>query len=87
MPNIPSAEKRARQNVRRREANRFYRARARNAIKNARLSIEENDADARLAVRRAIVALDKAARKGSIHANQASRTQSRLMKRLNASAA
>lgn len=87
MPNIPSAQKRVRQNVRRREANRFYRARARNAVKNARLSLEENDADVRLAVRKAVVALDKAARKGSIHANQASRIQSRLMKRLNASAA
>jgi small subunit ribosomal protein S20 len=39
------------------------------------------------AVRQAISALDKAAKKGVIHPNQAARKKSRLQKRLNAATA
>ena len=83
MPNIQSAVKRARQNPRRRAANRFYRARARNAVKAANISIEAQAPDAQEAIRNATVALDKAARKRAIHANQAARAKSRLMRKWN----
>ena len=79
MPNIQSAAKRARQNIKRREANRFYRAKARNAVREARVSIEEGEETAGENIRAATVALDKAAQRKAIHLNQASRTKSRLM--------
>ena len=87
MPNIQSAAKRACQNIKRREANRFFRAKARNAVREARASIEEGEEHASEAIRLATVALDRAARRNAIHANQASRTKSRLMQQLNASRA
>lgn len=83
MPNIKSAAKRVRQNARRRERNRTYRSAARTAVKKARVLIEAGDPGAREAVHKAIVTLDKAAQKGAIHANNAARRKSRLMKRLN----
>ena len=87
MPNIQSSAKRARQNIKRREANRFYRAKARNAVREARILIEEGDENASQMITEATVALDKAARKNAIHANQAARIKSRLMLHLNASKA
>lgn len=84
MPNIRSSAKRARQNIKRREANRFYRAKARNAVREARASIEEGAEDAPEILRQATVALDKAARRNAIHQNQASRTKSRLAQQLRA---
>ena len=83
MPNIQSAAKRARQNIKRREANRFYRARARNAVQEARFSIEEGEENTDEAIKAATVALDKAAQRKAIHLNQASRTKSRLVKHWN----
>ena len=74
MANIKSAEKRARQSTKRRERNRILRSGARTAIKNARAAIESGDQEAAAeAVAVAGRALDKAASKGAIHANNASR--------------
>ena len=87
MPNIRSAAKRARQDVRRRDRNRGYRSSARTAVKRARESIEESDPEALEAVRSAFVALDKAAQKGAIHGNNAARRKSRLTRQLNKSLA
>jgi small subunit ribosomal protein S20 len=79
MANIKSAEKRARQNVVRRERNRVLRSSARTSIKKARSAIADGDqASAAQAVRSAERALDKAAQKGVIHANNAARRKSRL---------
>ncbi|MCZ0938270.1 MAG: 30S ribosomal protein S20 [Caldilineaceae bacterium] len=78
MPNIRSAAKRARQDLRRRDRNRGYRSAARTAVKRARESIEDSDPEAPEAVRQAFVALDKAAQRGAIHANNAGRRKSRL---------
>ena len=72
-----------RQDVVRRERNRSYRSAARTAVKNARILIEESDPGALEAVRSASVALDKAARHGAIHANNAARRKSRLSTQLN----
>lgn len=83
MANIKSAIKRNKQNEKRRLRNRIYRGRARTFVRNARLQIEESSVEeARQATLVAISALDKAAEKGSIHRNNASRRKGRLMKRL-----
>ncbi len=85
MANIKSQIKRNRQNEKRRLRNRYFRGRARTYVKKARLIIEEGNLEsARQATLQAISALDKAAEKGTIHKNNASRRKSRLMKRLNA---
>ncbi len=80
MPNIRSAAKRARQDEHRRERNRRYRSAARTAVKKARVLIEESDPGAGQAVQTAAVALDRAAQRGAIHANNAARRKSRLMR-------
>jgi small subunit ribosomal protein S20 len=84
MANIKSAEKRARQTVKRYERNRVLRSSARTAIKNARAAINAGDrAAAEEAVHVAVRTLDKAASKGAIHANNAARRKSRIMLALN----
>lgn len=84
MANTQSAEKRARQTVKRAERNRWYRTRARTFVKRARLNLQQGKMDeATDAVRRACQALDVAAQKGAIHPNNASRRKSRLMLALN----
>ncbi len=82
MPNIKSAEKRARQSEKRRVQNRVYRAAARTAVKKARIALDTPALDSEQAVFNAIQALDKAAAKGTIHANNAARRKSRLMAQL-----
>jgi small subunit ribosomal protein S20 len=80
LANTKSAEKHARQSVDAYARNRWYRGRARTYIKKARGLIEAGEfTDAQEAVRWACRALDVAARKGAIHANNASRRKSRLM--------
>lgn len=84
MANIKSSIKSARQSVKRREHNRYFRTTARTYIKKARTQIAANEvtgADATVLL--AIKSLDKAAQKGLIHPNNAARRKSRLMKALN----
>ena len=83
MANIQSQIKRNRQNEKRRLRNRDTRGAARTAVKDAMTSLTAGQ-DSKASVAAAIVALDKAARKGSIHHRNAARRKSRLMKRLNA---
>jgi len=87
MANIKSAEKRNRQRLVREAANRVVRGSARTAIKKARQAIALGDPGAAELVRLAERALDKAATKGVIHANNASRRKSRLYKELHRVAA
>jgi small subunit ribosomal protein S20 len=83
LANIKSAIKRNKQNEKRRLRNRIFRGRARTFITRARTSMEKGTVEeARAATIQAISALDKAAEKGVIHKNNASRRKSRLMKRL-----
>lgn len=85
MANKKSAIKRMRQNEKLRIHNRLFRGRARTEIKKARLAIESGELEtARNATQAAVKALDKAASKGIIHKNNASRRKSRLMKQLSA---
>jgi small subunit ribosomal protein S20 len=83
MANTKSAEKRNRQNEKAAARNRVYRSAARTAVKKARLAVERGDANAAELIRNAESALNRAATKGVIHKNNASRRTSRLMKALN----
>jgi small subunit ribosomal protein S20 len=86
MANIKSAEKRNRQRLKAEAANRVVRGSTRTAIKKARVAIAAGDPNAAEFVRAAERALDKAASKGVIHANNASRRKSRLYLALNKAA-
>jgi small subunit ribosomal protein S20 len=84
LANTKSAEKRARQSVKRAARNRWYRSRARTFVKRAREHVDRGELDGTDEhVRRACRALDKAAQKGAIHPNNAARRKSRLMLALN----
>jgi len=80
---LKSSQKRERQNEKHRLRNRTYKSKARTIIRKAFLAMEEGDLDiAKATTAEAIQALDKAAAKGVIHKNNASRRKSRLMARL-----
>jgi small subunit ribosomal protein S20 len=83
MPNNAAAEKRMRQEQKRRLRNRSIKSLVKTNITKARQAIAV-DADAEAAVRAAVSELDRAAKKGVIHRNNAARRKSRLMKQLNA---
>jgi small subunit ribosomal protein S20 len=83
MPNNRAAAKRMRQEQKRRLHNRSIKSLVKTQITKARQAIAA-DADAEAAVRDAVSELDRAAKKGVIHRNNASRRKSRLMKQLNA---
>lgn len=79
MANIKSAEKRNRQNIARRAANRARRSTMRTAVKKLRTAIETGDADrARELLQPTLSLVDATAQKGVIHANAAARYKSRL---------
>lgn len=82
MANIKSQIKRNLQNEKKRVHNRTFRGAARTAVAVARASFAESNPETKEDVLKAISALDKAAQKGVIHANNASRRKGRLMKRL-----
>jgi small subunit ribosomal protein S20 len=85
LPNTKSAEKKVRVHERRRLRNQAVRSSTRTFVKKALAEIESGDATPTSeAVRGAISALDRAAKKGVIHSNTAARHKSRLMKRVNA---
>lgn len=87
MPNTPSAIKRMRQEERRRAHNRSVKSEVKTQVTKARVAITSSGTDAEAAeaaVRAAVSELDRAAKKGVIHKNNAARRKSRLMKQLNA---
>jgi len=83
-----SAAKAHRQSVKRRIRNRAIKSATKTAVKNAGLAIAGGEVEtARLAVRNALAALDRAAAKGVIHPNNAARRKSRLLLKYNAAIA
>ena len=79
MPNHKSAEKRVRQNAKRRLRNRHIVSTTRSYIKTLRNAIEKGDTEAaKTALPTAVNALNRAVTKGVMHRNQASRKISRL---------
>lgn len=83
MAHSPSAIKRHRQSLRRRERNQARISEARSAVRRAREAIAAGSTDdAQEAVRAAASVLDRAARKGALHPNNASRRKARLARQL-----
>jgi small subunit ribosomal protein S20 len=84
MPNTKSAAKAMRQSVRRRANNIRTKNKFKVAIKDVRKALDAASKDeAAKALRLAMATLDKAAKKGVIHKNTASRKKSRLAKAIN----
>lgn len=83
MPNIKSAIKRVTVTEKKTAANKMKKSELRTTIKNAKASIAAND-NVEQALKNAQKALDKAAAKGHISKNAASRTKSRMAKAANA---
>jgi len=84
MPNNAAAEKRMRQEQKRRLHNRKVKSIVKTQITKARQAIGAEEENAEETVRAAVSELDRAAKKGVIHRNNAARRKSRLMKQLNA---
>lgn len=82
MPNNAAAEKRMRQERKHRLRNRSVKSIVKTQITKARQAIA-NSTEAEEAVRAAVSELDRAAKKGVIHPNNAARRKSRLVKQLN----
>jgi len=84
MPNHKSAEKRVRQNERRRVINRSNRARLRTSIKKLHAALEDgNGKEVNALLPTTVSEIDKAVQKGVIHRNAAARQKSRLTARVN----
>ena len=87
MPNVKSAEKRMRQNERKRDAHRSRRSEMRTEIKRFRQLVSDKKVDdARQVLKEVYSVIDRTAQKGIIHSNTAARYKSRLTKYLNESA-
>ena len=81
MANTAAAKKYYRASQRRRMRNKPVRTRARTSVRDAiEVIAEGNWAEADAAVAVAVSALDRAAQKGVIHANNAARRKSRLLR-------
>ncbi len=84
MPNHKSAEKRMRQNEKRRDINRSNRGKLRTSIKKLRGALSGSDAgSAQELLPQTISTIDKAVQKGVLHRNAAARYKSRLTARVN----
>jgi small subunit ribosomal protein S20 len=82
MANHPSALKRMRQNEKRRLRNMSYRTRVKSAVKRYLDAVEGKDSEASTLLVQATTLVQKGVSKGIFHKNTASRTISRLAKRL-----
>ncbi|MCB0345333.1 MAG: 30S ribosomal protein S20 [Bdellovibrionales bacterium] len=79
MANHKSAEKRHRQNLKKRDRNRNAKATIRTALKNAKAAAESKDiAKAEEFEKKVVRLLDKADVQGVMHKNTVARTKSRL---------
>ncbi|MBE3570101.1 MAG: 30S ribosomal protein S20 [Bacillales bacterium] len=86
MPNIKSAIKRVKTNEEHRARNAQFKSSMRTAIKKFEAAALNNADNAQELLQNAVKHVDKAAAKGIIHKNTASRTKSRLMKKLSVNA-
>ena len=85
MPNIKSAIKRVKIAEIRRVKNAATKTKLRTAVKRYAEAVQAKSENAQVLLVKAVSNLDKAARKGVIHKNAASRKKSRLQKALNKS--
>jgi small subunit ribosomal protein S20 len=83
LANTASAKKRIRSSAKKRDRNRHYRSAARTYIKKTHRLIESGKLEAADEMaQKAVITLDKAARKGVVHQRNADRRKSRLMQAL-----
>ncbi|HET6954180.1 MAG TPA: 30S ribosomal protein S20 [Acidimicrobiales bacterium] len=87
MANIKSQIKRNRQNLVRQERNKAVRSELKTRTKAAVAAAETGADDAEERLRLAVKRIDMAAARGVIHKNQAARRKSRLVAKVNKSAA
>jgi small subunit ribosomal protein S20 len=93
LANSKSALKRVRVAERNRLQNRPYRSASRTLVKKAEFAIQDlqgetvEQAQVQDAISKAVAMLDRSARKGVIHPNNAARRKSRLLKKYNAATA
>jgi small subunit ribosomal protein S20 len=88
LPNIKSAEKRVRQNLKRELRNRRSKSILKTSIRHFEESLQGGDMDeAKNKLDNALRQIDKAATKGIIHKNNAARKKSRLSRIFNHSSA
>lgn len=84
MANHPSAIKRAKQNIKRRERNKRVKSAIKTQIKKVLMAMEEKKADkVKEQFRLAVSLIDKGASKGVLHRNNAARKISRLSRKVN----
>lgn len=83
MANVKQAEKRNRQNIKRRERNKANRSAAKTVVQKASLAISKDPKNASQALAEATSVLAKTAHKGSIPKGRAARKISRLHKARN----
>ena len=84
MANHKSAEKRMRQNEKRRDVNRSNRGRLRTSIRKLRTALTAGDATTMQELLPATIStIDKAVQKGVLHRNAAARYKSRLTTHVN----
>ena len=85
MANTKSAEKRIRQSIRRNTRNRMVKSGVKTAVKGILSAVEANDLEnAKILLKNTVPVIDKAAAKGVLHKNTASRKISRITRRINA---
>lgn len=84
MPNHKSAEKRDRQNARRKAVNTANRTRLRTQIKELRAALAAGSLhEARVLLSETVSVIDKSVQKGVLHRNTAARHKARLTMRVN----
>jgi len=84
MPNHKSAEKRVRQNEKRKAINRGHRTKVRTYIKRLRSALEAGEKQTVTSIlSETISVIDKSVQKGVLHANAAARYKSRLTAQAN----
>lgn len=76
-----SAQKRARQTVKRTERNKLYKAKIKTAVKKVFTSTDKSAAETEL--KKAVSLLDRVAVKGIIHKNNAANKKSQLVRHVN----
>jgi len=81
MPNIKSAIKRVKTHATANTQNAQVKSAMRTAVKKAEAALVAKDENAKVLLSVAVKSLDKAASKGLIHKNAASRQKARLMKK------
>ncbi len=87
MPITKSAKKEMRKTERRTAVNKSARSRAKTMVTKTENQLAAGDVEgAKITLISAVSALDRAAEKGVIHANNAARRKSRLMKKANKAA-